>query len=110
MPLAFMGYVLQLAGRIHGLDCSIGDRWQLGVLRHCYLFESGSFADFRWIIRLDRRYTTPVKFEDWCLTSKASVGIYIRMCIDSTDLSARLFDVARLFKHRCFDQLLFLDE
>ena len=42
---------------ILSLNCSIGDRWQLNVVRHCCLFELESSADLRWVVRPDSRYT-----------------------------------------------------
>lgn len=42
MSLAFMIYALQSVDRIHGPERSIGDVWQLGVLRHCCLLGLGS--------------------------------------------------------------------
>ena len=41
---------------ILGLNCSIGDRWQLGVVRHCCLFGLGPSAGLRWVVRPGSRY------------------------------------------------------
>ena len=42
---------------ILNLNCSIDDRWQLNVVRHCCLFELKSFVDFCWIIKFNNRYS-----------------------------------------------------
>ena len=88
---------------ILNLNCSIDDRWQLDIVRHCCLFELKSFVNFRWIVKFDSRYSIFFfKIEVfWSYSFKWFVTFVLRI--------SKAFAVVRLIeKNRCIHRITLL--
>ena len=88
---------------ILNLNCSIDDRWQLNVVRHCCLFELKSFVDFCWIIKFDSRYSISFfKIEVfWDYSFRWFLTFVFRI--------SKVFAVVRLIeKNRCIHRIALL--
>ena len=88
---------------ILNLNCSIDDCWQLNVVRHCCLFELRSFADFRWVVKFDNRYSIFFfKIEvSWSYSFKWFLTFVLRI--------SKTFAVVRLTeKNRCIHRIILL--
>ena len=88
---------------ILNLNCSIGDRWQLNVVRHCCLFELKSFAGFRWVVRFGSRYSI------FFFKVEVSWGYSFRWFLAFVFRISKIFVVVRLTeRNRCIHRIILL--